>query len=115
MKKLLFTLLFLGICFFTNAQSQPEVGDELKINEPYAQNFNHIRFPKPNILIKRGKLANYSSVYDNVVVIDKVISKKNGETYVILKKKDGSKFFGYLSKVKANYNTAIDANELTKL
>ena len=42
MKKLLFTLLFLGICFFSTAQDQPKVGDELKINEPYAQNFNYI-------------------------------------------------------------------------
>ncbi len=115
MKNLLFVLLFLGFCFTSNAQDQAEVGDELTINEPYAQNFKYINFPKPNILIKRGKLGNYSSVYGNIVIVDEVITKDNGKTYVILKKKDGSKFFGYLAKVKANYNASIEAKELTIL
>ncbi|WCO02958.1 hypothetical protein [Psychroserpens ponticola] len=115
MKKLVLTLLFLGVCFYSNAQDQPKIGDELIINEPYAQNFNYINFPKPNILIKRGKLGNYSSVYDNIVIVDKVITKENGKTYVILKKKDGSQFFGFLAKVKANYIASIKAKELSIL
>lgn len=112
MKKLIFTFLLLGFCFLVSAQSEPKVGDELIINEPYAQTYNHIKFPKKNILIKRGKLGNYKDVHGNSVVIDKVETDSDGSTYVILKKKDGSKFFGFLSKVKANYNKAIAANEM---
>lgn len=115
MKKLLFTLLFFGIYFISSAQNQPNVGDELMIKAPNGQTYNHIKFPKPNILIKRGKVGNYKSIYDNTVVIDEVLTKDDGTAYVILKKKDGTKFFGFLSKVKANYAKAIGAKELKVL
>ncbi|MCK8479744.1 hypothetical protein [Psychroserpens algicola] len=113
MKKLFFILLFLGLCINTEAQDQPKVGDVLEINEPYAQKFNHVYFPKANILIKRGKVANYNSVYGNAVVVSEIKTKDDGTTYVILKKKDGSKFFGYLSEVKANYKASLEAGELS--
>jgi len=113
MKKLFFTLLFLGFCFVTTAQSQPNIGDELVINEPYAQTYNYVNFPKPNTLLKRGKVANYKSVYGDTVVVDSVITKEDGTTYVILKKKDGSKFFGYLNTVKASYSKSIEAGEMS--
>jgi hypothetical protein len=112
MKKLFFVLLFLGLCFSSYSQNEPKVGDELIINAPKSTTYAYIKFPKPNILIKRGKLANYKSVYGNIVVIDDVINKANGSTYVILKKKDGSKFFGYLTKVKAHYSKSIEAGEI---
>jgi len=115
MKKLLFTVLFLGFCFVSIAQNEPKVGDVLVVNEPYAQTFNYINFPKPNILIKRGKVANYNSIYGNKVIIDDIKTKDDGNTYVILKKQDGSKFFGYLNSVKANYKKAITSKELKAL
>ena len=63
-------------------------------------------------MIKRGKVGNYKSVYGETVVVDDVITKDDGSTYVILKKKDGSKFFGIKTSVKANYDKAIKAGEL---
>ena len=112
MRKLLFALLFFGFTISVSAQKTPEIGDALIINEPYAQTFKYVKFPKLNILAKRGKVANYKSVYNNHVIVDEVITKDDGSTYVILKKKDGSKFFGFLSKVKANYTKAIAAKEI---
>jgi len=111
MKTLLFTFLFSGLCFLGYSQSEPKVGDELIVNE--AHTYTYVKFPKLNILVKRGKLANYKSVYGDTVVIDDVITKENGSTYVILKKKDGSQFFGLKSTVKANYAKALDADELS--
>jgi hypothetical protein len=112
MKKLLFTLLFSGICFLSNANNQPKVGDELVINEPIAQTYNYIKFPKPNILIKRGTVTGYKSVSKNLVVIKEVMTKDNGDHFVVLEKKDGTKFFGFLSHVKANYTKALKAQEI---
>ena len=112
MKKLLFTIILLGCYLVTSAQNPPKVGDQLTIKAPHAHTFNYIKFPKPNILIKRGTVDRYKSVYDNDVLVDDVETAKNGDTYVILKKKDGSKFFGYLSEVKANYAKALDAGEI---
>jgi len=112
MKNIVFILICFGCFFMSTAQQQPEVGDELTIQKPYNQAFNHIKFPKLNILTKRGKVANYKSVYGNAVVIEAVTTKTDGVIEVILKKKDGSKFFGYLSKVKANYTKALETKEM---
>ncbi len=114
MKKLILSALFFGFCFLLSAQGTPKVGDIYIIKEPTAQNYNYIKFPKLNILAKRGKVANYKSVYGNYVIIDEVITSNDGNTYIVLKKKDDSKFFGFLSKVKANYKKAIEAEELMK-
>ena len=62
--------------------------------------------------MKRGKIPNYKSVYGDTVVIKEVFTNDDGTVYVILKKKDGSKFFSYLSKVKANYAKALEAKEM---
>jgi hypothetical protein len=113
MKKLFFTLLFFGFTISMTAQDTPKVGDVLVINEPYAQTFNHVKFPKLNTLTKRGKVANYKSVYGDHVVISEVMTEDDGTTYVILKQKDGSKFFGIKTAVKANYTKAIEAKELS--
>ena len=112
MKKLILILLCFGCFSMATAQEQPKVGDELTIKKPTAQNFNHIDFPRRNILVKRGKLPNYKSVYGTTVVITEVITKANGTVTVILKKKDGTKFFNILSKVTANYAKALDAKEM---
>lgn len=115
MKNIFFTLLFLGFTILTGAQNTPIVGDAMLINAPNSQNYSYIKFPKPNILIKRGVVSRYKSVYGNAVVIEEVVTKDNGTIYVNLRKKDGSKFFGYLTKVQANYSKAIEAKEIAVL
>ncbi|MDA0177741.1 hypothetical protein [Mesoflavibacter profundi] len=112
MKKLLLLLSFLTMSFVVNAQTEPKVGDVLIVKQPSNQYYNHVDFPKLNILVKRGKIASYKSEFESEVVIQDVKTKSNGDTYVVLSKKDGSKFFGLKTKVKANYNKAIEAGEL---
>ena len=111
MKNTFFTLLFFGFTILIGAQSTPDVGDSLVINATNTQDYNYVKFPKPNILIKRGVVNRYKSVSGDTVVIE----KENGTINVILKKKDGTKFFGYLTTVKANYTKAIESKELVSL
>ena len=92
MKNIFYLLLVLGFSMTLSAQDQPKVGDELVIEKTSTQSYRYLKFPKLNILTKRGKVANYKSVYRNIVVIDEVITKANGSTYVILKKKDAIHF-----------------------
>ena len=115
MKKLFFTLLCFSLFLTAFASNDPKVGDVLSVKTPSTENYKHIDFPKANILIKRGVVTRYKSVYNNAVIIDKVTTKNNGSTSVTLKKKDGSKFFGFLNTVEANYEKAIDAGELAVL
>lgn len=118
MKKLCLLLLFaFGISFANNNtfpnQNEPKVGDVLVINPTSNSKYNHISFPKLNFIAKRGKVANYKSVHGNHVVVKEVLTKSNGNTYVVLEKKDNSKFFGYLKEVKANYQKSLDAGEIS--
>jgi len=115
MKKLLFILLFFGYTIISSAQTTPNVGDELVIQQTNTSSFNYVKFPKENILIKRGKIGNYKNVFGNHVIVDEVITKEDGSTYVMFKKKDGTKFFGFLSTVKANYSKALEAKEIMKV
>ncbi|MEP5255085.1 MAG: hypothetical protein ABJQ39_08525 [Winogradskyella arenosi] len=112
MKKLLFTLLSLGLFITGFAQDTPQIGDNLMVKSPASQSYKHIDFPKANILIKRGVVTRYKSVENEAVVIDKIETKNDGSVTVTLKKKDGSKFFGFLDHVEADYSKAIDAGEL---
>ncbi|MEQ3663529.1 MULTISPECIES: hypothetical protein [unclassified Olleya] len=114
MKKAVLTLVFLSVCFISFAQSQPKVGDVLEVKAPKGEHYNHIDFPRLNILVKRGKLASYKPVINTIVLIDDVVAKEN-KTYVVLKKKDGTKFFGLQTTVEADYQKALDSGELTKV
>ncbi|WP_458627129.1 hypothetical protein [Winogradskyella sp. PC D3.3] len=112
MKNVIFTILCFAFVLTASASNNPKVGDILTIKTQSVQGFNHIDFPKANILIKRGVVTAYKSVNNETVVIDKVETTDNGSTTIILKKKDGSKFFGFLNNVKANYVKAINSGEL---
>ena len=112
MKKSFLIFCLLCLPFFSIAQNQPKEGAVLLVKEPSGQFYNHVSFPQLNILVKRGKTASYKPVYNNRVVIEKVVATDNNKTYIVLKKKDGSKFFGLYTTVKANYVSAIEAGEL---
>ena len=117
MNKICFLLLFAcGVSFANNNMSQnqnnPKVGDVLIIN-PAGNDYNYIAFPKLNFIAKRGKVANYNSVHGNYVVVKEVINEPNGNTYVILEKKDNTKFFGFVKEVKANYEKSLNAGEIS--
>ena len=111
MKKIILSVFFICVCFLSYASHTPKVGDVLIVKAPSSQFYNHISFPQLNILVKRGKLASYKSVIGNEVVVEEVFAKKD-KTYVVLKKKDGTKFFGLYIDVKANYQNAMDSGEL---
>ena len=118
MKKICILLFFaFGVSFANNNplsnQNNPQVGDVLIINNPNGTEYNHISFPKLNIIAKRGKVANYKSVYGNHVVVKEVLTKSNGNTYVILEKKDNTSFFGFLNEVKADYEKSLNAGEIS--
>lgn len=118
MRKICYLLFFAFSLSFANNnpfpnQNEPQVGDVLVINTPSGSDYNHIFFPKLNIIAKKGRVANYKSVHGNHVVVKEVITNSNGNTYVILEKKDNTQFFGFVKKVKANYTKSLNAGEIS--
>ncbi len=93
-------------------QDKPEIGDILIISKIKNDNYKFIKFPKPNILHKRGAIADYSKIYGAEVVITEVKENKFGRLDVKLVRTDEKKFFNKIKSVSANYFKAIDFGEL---
>ncbi|MEM9142896.1 MAG: hypothetical protein AAGA86_07910 [Bacteroidota bacterium] len=115
MKTVLCSLVFALVAFSANAQSNSDlvqVGDYLIIGSSDNGNFDHIHFPKKNLIIKRGGIADMKSVYGKTVVITEINSNNNGATGVVLERKDGRKFFRHLKSVTADLENALADGEL---
>ncbi|MGB5821856.1 MAG: hypothetical protein WBG90_20400 [Saonia sp.] len=112
---MILVILFLFLVPNINAQDNSDlvtVGDILVINQPSGTDFKHIFFPKKNFVIKRGGIADMKSIYGKKVVVSNVKTKDNGSIEVILKPKDGRKFFKALPSVKADLKNALIQGEL---
>jgi hypothetical protein len=117
MIKYALVLLFsVGVLNAQNAMNQnpPEVraGDVFEIGRPESNTYKHIDFPKANIIIKRGGLANYKRVEGRKVVVTSVKEKKDGTTQVKIKRQDGGRFFGSHTVISADYKDAVESGEL---
>lgn len=114
MKKILICLSVLFSIELIQAQTNPdfiEKGTVLTIGNVNASSFQHIYFPRKNIIIKRGGIPNFYHLEGKKVVVDYVLSKKES-TIVVLKRADGRNFFGYYPSVKADLKKAIEKGEL---
>ncbi len=106
--------IFASYPVHAQVQNNVEIGDVLKIGKASNYQYTHIDFPKSNFIIKKGGIANYSELAGSLVEVTKIKTNNKGETSIILKRKDGGKFFGSFSEIKANYKKAIASAELVK-
>ena len=110
-------IFFLGLIILSpvNAQESGDnvgVGDILEIGHADNYQYTHVKFPKANFIIKSGGIANYDKLAGIMVEVTAVKTDKQGQTQIILKRKDGKKFFGSFPKIKADYNRALASEEL---
>lgn len=109
-------IIILGITFSVNAQKTDDlvsVGETFSIQESDNYQYSHINFPKPNFIIKKGAIADYKKLRGVQVVVSEIKSNK-GKTRVVLKRKDGKKFFGNFPSVTANIEDAVASGELIR-
>lgn len=92
--------------------TEPQKGAVYTIDTPANNNFQSINFPRLSTLLKRGVPANYKSVDNIQVIVTEVKATKNGKNQVVLKRKDGKKFFRFYNSVTADFNKAIEKGEL---
>jgi hypothetical protein len=119
MKQLIFALLFAIGSISLNANDanciapqEVQVGDIFRIGDPDAPRYEHINFPRPNFIIKRGGVANYKGLPGNKVVVTAVEEKMDGTLVVRIKKVDGGRFFGSHWEVSADLKGALETGEL---
>lgn len=89
-----------------------EPGQVLSIGSSKAYQYSTINFPQPNLIIKKGGIANYGKLAGTQVVVSEV-SENDGEHIITLRRKDGKKFFGSFPAVKARYEKALASGELS--
>lgn len=88
------------------------IGDTYKIGTAQTATYKHIDIPKPNIIRKRGGLPNHRDIQGSIVEVTDIKEKKNGTTEVVIKLKDGRRFFGSHRWIKADFKGALEAGEL---
>lgn len=89
-----------------------DVGDVLVLQKPKGGEFVHVQFPRKNMIIKQGGIANMKPLYGQKVLVTRVDQIPYGNTEVVLRPVNGRRFFGYLSSVKAHLDLALAAGEL---
>ena len=119
MKNILLTVLFIVGTISISAQgdrtevlTEVKAGDILQIGRPDAPGFKHIAFPRANIIIKSGGIANYKKMEGVQVVVTAVKEKKDGSKQIMIKRTDGEPFFGIHTVVSADADDAFKSGEL---
>jgi hypothetical protein len=111
--KYVFVLMVLCLQTTFAQKKLVETGTVLEIIKPEGP-FRHVNLPHNNFIIKRGAIANLNSLSGKLVVVT-AVKEVGGIKEVILKRKDGRKFFRNYATITANWPDAIEAGELRRV
>ncbi|TDQ33194.1 hypothetical protein [Zeaxanthinibacter enoshimensis] len=107
--------LLLGCIYGIQAQdSTVNVGDEFTIQQPEGNQFNHLDFPRPNFLIKKGILPDYKSLAGIRVVVADVSTDKEGHQVATLQPVNRKQYFRHYREVTAHVGEALQSGELSR-
>ena len=121
MKKLIpfYGLLIFGFLVLNgNAQSLSSPSDSVevyKISTTSNGNYEHIHFPRKNIIIKKGGVPNYKKVAGQKVKVKSIKEKKDGTRVGTLELVSGKRFFGSHKYIDVNLDEAIKNQELIEV
>ncbi|WP_149274541.1 hypothetical protein [Pareuzebyella sediminis] len=105
-------LLFTGLSNAQNSEDLVAKGDRIVLGSPEGQHYQHVDFPRRNIIMKRGATANFKALFNESLIVEAVATKKDGTTKVTLKREDGINFFRFYPTVEANLEKALVKGEL---
>lgn len=115
MKKAIFFMAFLFCTSGLIAQSDTYdfvEGDILELGEASGSRYTSIDFPRKNIIIKRGAIADFNNLIGKKLTIQEIHNDKKGEVIAVLKRTDGLNFFRFYPQVEAHLSKAIASGEL---
>lgn len=115
MRKSIIFLSFLFCAFALHAQTTNYdivAGDILVLGQPSGSEYISIKFPRKNIIRKRGAIPNFNALLGKKLVVHQIDSTEKDEVIAILKRKDGLNFFRFFPRVKADISQAFESGEL---
>jgi len=114
-KSVVVLAFFLCLGGMLNAQDKENIvaeGDIIVLGKPNGSDYRHIDFPRKNIIVKRGAIANFNALIGKRLVVQSLEIDKDGVTEAVLTRKDGMNFFRFFPKVRADIEQAIETGEL---
>ncbi|MGB5437128.1 MAG: hypothetical protein WBM98_14630 [Maribacter sp.] len=104
-------LFSIGMLHAQDNSSVIEKGTVLTLGNVTASSYQHIDFPRKNIIIKRGAIADFNNLEGRKVFVEEIVTA-NGKTKVTLKRKDGRNFFRFWPTVTSDIEMALAKGEL---
>ncbi|WP_168796353.1 hypothetical protein [Flagellimonas onchidii] len=93
-----------------NQEIQVQIGDELVLGQPKAASYRHINVPRKNFIIKRGGIANLSSLQNSRVIVTDIVY--GAKTQITFKRTNDRKFFRIYKTFTADLENALNNGEL---
>lgn len=112
---ILLSCIFTGMIYSQNTDSNIEVGDVFTIEKVENNDYDHIYFPRPNFIIKKGGIVNYKNVIGENVEITSIKKKKDGQLVATIKLTSRKSFFNSHKYLKVDIKEAINKKELLKV
>ncbi|WP_339707270.1 hypothetical protein [uncultured Kriegella sp.] len=112
MKNTFLVLSLVASFAMLNAQENEPIvkeGSVLTLGEPSVDGYQHIDFPRKNIILKRGAIANFNNLIGKKVVVKKMGTENST---ALLERQNGQPFFRFYPKVSSDIEKALAAGEL---
>jgi hypothetical protein len=100
------------VSFSLSAQGSVKVGDTFTIGEVAKDQYKYIKFPKANIVNKRGGVVDFNRLVGKSVEVTAIKEDKKGNTIATIKLVSGKRFFKSHMYVKVQIDDAIKNKEL---
>ncbi|WP_282143493.1 hypothetical protein [Cellulophaga baltica] len=114
--KSLLTFIFMAMCTIGGHSQETathlEEGTVVILASPNGENYKHIDFPKKNIIMKKGAIADFNNLVGTKLVIKDYKATNDHNQVASLMRQDGKPFFRFFSSVDANIERAIESGEL---
>lgn len=109
----LFTLLCMSFALVLSAQeaSQVTVGDELTIGKASNADYQFLKLPKRNFVIKRNGVANFDALAGTKVKVTQKIQMEN-TVWATVERVNGRRFFGIQPSITVRLEDALRSNEV---
>jgi hypothetical protein len=105
---------FLGSVNAQNSSIKINIGDIFIVGEVENNDYKHINFPKDNIIIKKGGIANYDNIKGSKVEVTSMKTKKDGTVLATVKLTNGKLFFNSHKYLTVDVKKAIEEKEFLK-
>lgn len=113
--------LFLVVSFFSliayaqQNTSSVNPGDRYRIGIAVNDNYNHIHFPKNNLIIKKGGVVDYEKVKNALVEVVSTKTDDNGNTIATIALVSKGRFFNSHKYVTVELEGALKNKEIVKV